>query len=94
MTAYSSINSPTVARRAGAARRGRFTFIESRLAPLQQVVNNATTDEQRQAANEAFGFAWENTNKAVAPLQLINYVVTTTGPSSSDCQRCDGEPVS
>ena len=63
---------------------GRFTFIESRLAPLQQAVNSAATDEQRQAANEAFGFAWENTNKAVAtaPLQLINYVVTHDRPYS------------
>lgn len=63
---------------------GRFTYIESRLAPLQQAINDATTDEQRQAANEAFGFAWANTNRAVAtaPLQLINYVVTHDRPYS------------
>lgn len=61
---------------------GRYPHIEARLAPLQQAVNNATTDEQRQAANEAFGFAWEQTNRALAtePLQLINHVVTRNRP--------------
>ncbi|WP_430460207.1 DUF1588 domain-containing protein [Thalassolituus sp. LLYu03] len=63
---------------------GRFPYIESRLAPLQEAVNSATTDEQRQAASEAFGFAWAQTNYAVAkaPLKLIRYVVTQERPYS------------
>lgn len=61
---------------------GRFPYIESRLGPLQDAVNNATTDEERQAAAEAQGHAWTQTNKAIAeePLQLINYVVTHNRP--------------
>ena len=61
---------------------GRFPYIESRLAPLQQAVNNASSDEEREAASQAFGFAWQQTNLALAtePLQLINYVVTRDRP--------------
>lgn len=61
---------------------GRFPYIESRLAPLYEAVEAATTEEQREAAQRAHGEAWSRTNEAVAsaPVQLIRYVVEQERP--------------
>jgi len=56
---------------------GRFPQVESRLAPLQAIVDNAADEEARLLAQQAFGEAWLNTNYglAKAPLKLVSSVV-------------------
>ncbi|ASP40647.1 hypothetical protein CHH28_19125 [Bacterioplanes sanyensis] len=60
----------------------RFPYIEARLQPLNEAVNNATSEAQREAAERARNQAWERTNEALAmaPLQLIRYIVTSERP--------------
>jgi hypothetical protein len=56
---------------------GRFPNVESRLAPLQAIVDSAVDENARMLAQEAFGEAWLNTNYglAKAPLKLVSSVV-------------------
>ncbi len=56
---------------------GRFPNVESRLAPLQAIVDNAADEDARRLAQQAFGEAWLNTNYglAKAPLKLVSSVV-------------------
>jgi len=63
---------------------GRFSYVDSRLEPLQQAIDSATNDSERDAARAAFNQAWSRTNEAVAtaPLQLVDYVVRQERPYS------------
>jgi hypothetical protein len=56
---------------------GRFPHVESRLAPLQAIVDSTVDENARMLAQEAFGEAWLNTNYglAKAPLKLVSSVV-------------------
>ena len=63
---------------------GRFPNIESRLAPLQALVDNAADDASRLLAQQAHGEAWLNTNYGLskAPLKLVSSIVAAEGAYS------------
>lgn len=61
---------------------GRFPYVESRLAPLQAAIDNASTDAERDTARQAFSRVWNHTNQALAqaPLELVNFIVQRDRP--------------
>ncbi len=63
---------------------GRFPYVQARLGPLQEAIDNATDDASRLQAQQAFGESWLNTNfgLAKAPLKLITHVVNNERPYS------------
>lgn len=56
---------------------GRFPYVQTRLGPLQEAVDNATDDTARQLAQQALGITWQNTNFGLSkgPLKLISNIV-------------------
>jgi len=56
---------------------GRFPYVQTRIGPLQEAVDNAVDDAARLQAQQALGVTWQNTNFGLsqAPLKLISNVV-------------------
>ncbi len=61
-----------------------YPHVSSRIGPLEEAVENASTDEARQTAQQAVHDAYTNTNLALAqePLRLISHVVAQEHPYS------------